>query len=273
MKNKFVYPDKVYKTKYGYVKYNIVGSGEPLVLVHGTPWSSYNWRKIIPALSEWYTVYYYDLLGYGASEKDVENVSLEIQNEILFKLIEHWQLEQPKIIGHDFGGATTLRTHLLNNQKFEKMMLIDPVAVSPWGSPFYKHVEKYEEAFIGLPKEIHESILNSYIGGAIYSRLDEEALSAIKKPWLSEQGKKAFYQQIVQSNQKYTDEIECKYSEIEIPTYILWGEKDEWIPIEQGTKLNDLIPNSKLIPISEAGHLVQEEQSPLLISYILKYMN
>ena len=143
MENKFVYPDKVFKTEHGYVKYNIVGSGEPLVLVHGTPWSSYNWRKIIPALSEWYTVYYYDLLGYGVSEKGVENVSLKIQNEILFKLIEHWQLEQPKIIGHDFGGATILRTHLLNNQKFEKMMLIDPVAVSPWGSPFYKHVEKY----------------------------------------------------------------------------------------------------------------------------------
>jgi len=53
----------------GKIRYDIEGDGPPLVLVHGTPWSSYNWRHIIPALANWWTVYYYDLLGYGQSGK------------------------------------------------------------------------------------------------------------------------------------------------------------------------------------------------------------
>ena len=122
---------KEFKSSYGAVKYDMRGQGNPLILVHGTPWSSFNWRKVIPALSQWFTVYYYDLLGYGQSEKNVDNVSLGIQNEILKELINFWQLENPKIVGHDFGGTTVLRTHLLNHQSFQKIMLITPVTVSP----------------------------------------------------------------------------------------------------------------------------------------------
>ena len=44
------------------VRYDICGDGPPVVLVHGTPWSSFNLRHIIKALSENFTVYYYDLL-------------------------------------------------------------------------------------------------------------------------------------------------------------------------------------------------------------------
>lgn len=265
-------PNKIFKSDFGFVKYNVVGSGEPLILVHGTPWSSFNWRKIIPALSEWFTVYYYDLLGYGESEKNVPDVSLGVQNDILSALINYWHLDKPKIVGHDFGGATVLRTYLINKIDFEKILLIDPVAVAPWGSPFFSHVALHEPAFSGLPDYIHEAVLEKYVNGATFHNMNSEALEGIKKPWLSESGKKAFYQQIAQSNQKYTDEIEILYSNIEKPIVLLWGQDDIWIPIKQGEKLNELIPNSSLIPIKEAGHLVQEDQPALVLSYILKYL-
>ncbi len=51
------------------VRYAVRGDGPPVVLVHGTPWSSFNLRHLIKALSEDFTVYYYDLLGYGQSDK------------------------------------------------------------------------------------------------------------------------------------------------------------------------------------------------------------
>lgn len=268
----YIKPSKSFKTKYGTIKYNIVGSGEPLILVHGTPWSSYNWRKLIPALSQWFTVYYYDLLGYGESEKNVADVSLGVQNEILFELIQYWQLDQPKIIGHDFGGATVLRTHLLNKQNFAKILLIDPVAVAPWGSPFFAHVADFEEAFYQIPDYIHEAIVSKYIDGATYEPMGQETIDSIIKPWLGETGKKAFYQQISQSSQKYTDEVEDLYASITTPVLLLWGKNDSWIPIKQGEKLNQSIPTSQLIKIADAGHLVQEDQAPLVLSFILKFM-
>lgn len=262
---------QTFESTYGTVRYDKQGEGEPLVLVHGTPWSSYNWRKIIPALSEWFTVYFYDLLGYGQSEKQVKDVSLGVQNKVLKELLDYWGLSNPKIVGHDFGGTTVLRTHLLNQQNFEKIILIDPVAVSPWGSPFFNHVADYEPAFCGLPAYIHDAVLTRYVEGATYQPMEQETLQGIKKPWIGEQGQTAFYRQISQSSQKYTDEIEPLYSNIQVPVCLLWGEDDQWIPIEKGRKLHERISTSKFIPIRNAGHLVQEDQPALLVSHILKF--
>lgn len=74
---------KRFSSSYGTISYDNIGEGPPIVLVHGTPWSSFNWRHIIPALSQWFTVYFYDLLGYGASEKIDGDVSLGVQNKSL----------------------------------------------------------------------------------------------------------------------------------------------------------------------------------------------
>lgn len=144
--------------------------------------------------------------------------------------------------------------------------------MAPWGSPFFSHVALHESAFSGLPDYIHEAVLEKYVNGATFYNMNSEALEGIKNPWLSDSGKKAFYQQIAQSNQKYTDEIETLYSNIEKPIILLWGQDDIWIPIKQGKKLNKLIYNSSLIPIKDAGHLVQEDQPALVLSYILKYL-
>ena len=46
------------------VAYNVFGEGPPVVLVHGTPFSSYVWRRLAPALAQNYKVHVFDLLGY-----------------------------------------------------------------------------------------------------------------------------------------------------------------------------------------------------------------
>lgn len=58
------------------VRYGRLGEGPPMVLVHGTPWSSFNLRHLIRKLFESYTVYFFDLLGYGQSCTTEGDVSL-----------------------------------------------------------------------------------------------------------------------------------------------------------------------------------------------------
>ena len=165
------------------VRYGIVGDGPPLVIVHGTPWSSFNMRHLINALCGHFRVHFHDLLGYGQSDRQAGDVSLGIQNQVLDRLIDHWGLENPCIIGHDFGGATVLRSHLLNARAFDRIVLIDPVALSPWGSPFFQHVRQHEAAFSGVPDYIHEAIVRAYIGTAAFKPIDEETLSRTLLPW------------------------------------------------------------------------------------------
>ena len=256
----------------GKIQYDVEGEGPPLVLVHGTPWSSFNWRHIIPALARWWTVYFYDLLGYGQSEKYAgQDVSLGVQNQVLAALLDHWGLTSPFIVGHDFGGTTVLRTHLLENRDFRKIALIDPVALGPWGSPFFRHVKEYQAAFDGLPDYIHETMLLAYVRGASYRPMASETLLEITKPWLNDIGKPAFYRQVGQADQRFTDDIEPMYGSITRPVLILWGEQDEWIPIAKGRELHQVIPSSEMHSIPNAGHLVQEDAPAMVVSHLIKF--
>src|SRR5262249_5928426 len=65
------------------VRYGVSGNGAPLVFVHGTPFSSAIWRKIVPYFADRRRVYFYDLLGYGQSEMAAgQDVSLGVQNKV-----------------------------------------------------------------------------------------------------------------------------------------------------------------------------------------------
>lgn len=254
------------------VRYDRLGEGPPLVLVHGTPWSSFNLRHLIRGLSDQYTVYFFDLLGYGQSSKADGDVSLGVQNRVLDRLLNHWQLDNPVIIGHDFGGATTLRTHLLDKRPFGKIILIDPVAVSPWGSPFFRHVKNHEAAFSGMPDYIHEAVVRTYVQTAAFEPLDSATLEGIVQPWTGEQGKAAFYRQMAQADSRYTEEAQALYPTITTPTLILWGREDNWIPLERGEALHRLIPGSEIRVIEGAGHLVIEEKPDELVREILEFL-
>jgi pimeloyl-ACP methyl ester carboxylesterase len=256
-----------------HVKYGIKGEGEPLILVHGTPWSSFNLRHLIRDLSCHYRVYYFDLLGYGQSDKSEADVSLGIQNKLLDALIDHWKVESPFVVGHDFGGTTVLRNHLLDKRNYSKIVVIDPVALSPWGSPFFKHIEKHEVAFSSVPDYIHSAIVEAYVKTAAHQKLDQDTIDGILAPWISEQGKPAFYRQIAQADSRFTDEFQGKFDEVNAPVLILWGEEDKWIPCEQAYLLKNKIKSSKLVTVPNSGHLVIEENPAMLAAEIRTFFD
>lgn len=94
------------------VRWGKMGTGAPLVAIHGTPFSSQVWRRVIPHLTDRRTVYYFDLVGYGLSEmREGQDVSLAMQNNVMAALFEEWGIERPDVLAHDFGGATALRAY------------------------------------------------------------------------------------------------------------------------------------------------------------------
>src|SRR3954468_14397473 len=128
------------------------GSGAPVVFCHGTPWSSRLWGPIADALSAEYTTYLWDMPGYGESSKDPEHaVSLDVQGELFHDLLEHWELEAPHVIAHDYGGAVALRAHLLHGARFASLALVDVVALAPWGSDFFRLVRDHPDVFMAIP--------------------------------------------------------------------------------------------------------------------------
>lgn len=254
------------------VAYDTLGEGSPVVLVHGTPFSSYVWRKIVPELARDRKVHVFDLLGYGQSEKaEGQDVSLGRQNAVLAALLDHWQIARPKVIAHDFGGATALRAHLLDGCEYERLLLIDPVAVRPWGSPFVQHARRHEQAFAGLPDYLHKALVSAYVRGAACRRLSDAELEPYLTPWLGSVGQPAFYRQIAQMDLKYTDEIQDRYGEVRCPVTLLWGVEDTWIPVERGRQLSQLLPDCEFIEIAGAGHLMQEDAPEAILAAAIRF--
>lgn len=252
------------------VRWGRIGDGPPLVAIHGTPFSAQVWRRIVPAFAGRRTVYYFDLVGYGLSQMgEGQDVSLGVQNRVLAGLFAQWGLERPDVLAHDFGGATALRAWYLNGLRYRSLTIFDAVALSPWGSPFVQHVRGHEAAFSGMPDYMHRALLRAYLQTAAHHPLSEEALSIYCAPWLGPVGQPAFYRQIAQMDQRYTDEVEPLYGAMDCPVTVLWGKEDGWIPFEKGVALAGLISDRAVIPVAEAGHLMQEDRPEAVVAAVL----
>jgi pimeloyl-ACP methyl ester carboxylesterase len=243
------------------------------VFVHGTPFSSQVWRRIAPIAARFRQVFYFDLLGYGMSEQRAgQDVSLGIQSRLLAGLLKHWQLDRPDMVAHDFGGATALRTALLDQCEYRSLLLIDPVAIAPWGSPFVRHVRAHEAAFAGVPAYIHEAMVNAYLQGAANRALAPDVLRIYSSPWTGEAGQAAFYRQIAQMDQRYTDDVQPYYGKLRCPVSILWGEEDQWIPVDRGTELWAMIPGARFTRVPNSGHLMQEDAPEAIVGEMMDFL-
>lgn len=266
--------DRHAATPAGTVAWGRAGTGPPLVLAHGWPWSSISWHRILPALTNHFTVYWYDMPGYGQSEMCADaRTGLDAQGEVFAVLLDHWGLDRPRIIAHDVGGATVLRAHLLADCAFDRLVLMNVVALRPWGSDFFDHVGRHVEAFTGLPSHIHEAVVRAYIKGALAQGLEPEDLEALVTPWLTEAGRISFYHQFAQADERYTAEIEPMFGDLGCPTLILWGEADPWIPLDRGRALRDRMPTARFETLPGAGHLPQLEAPVAVLEKIVPFLD
>lgn len=255
------------------IVWQAVGDGPAVVLCQGTPFSSEVWRPYAEALAADFTVYTWDMPGYGRSSKRPEDpVDFASQAEAFAALLELWSLDRPRVIAHDFGGVVSLRTHLTLGVPYASLMLVDPVAIPPVGSPFFRFVEGHPTVLTELPGFIHESVVRSYIRGASHPGFTDRELATLTAPWLNETAQTAFYHQIADFDEAYLEEIQRGCPAIDIPVQILWGEQDAWIPAEYGRRLAKLIRGAGFELIPGAGHLVQHDAPVILADRIRRWL-
>ncbi|MFF1462471.1 alpha/beta fold hydrolase [Streptomyces sp. NPDC058330] len=267
--------DRTFDSSSGEVRWAVLGPKDapPVVLVHGTPFSSYVWRGIARALAQDHRVYVWDLPGYGASARyEGQDVSLGAQGRVLTDLLGHWELPEPAVVAHDFGGCVALRAHLLHGARYRRLALVDPVALAPWGSPAYRLLGGRSDAFGALPAALHRALVKEYVSSASHPGLRPEVLDRLVDPWCTPAGQPAFYRQITQNDQRFTDEIQDRYGELDLPVLICWGTEDTWIPVGRAHELAALVPDAELRLIDGAGHLVQEDAPAELTAALTRFL-
>lgn len=114
--------------------------------------------------------------------------------------------------------------------------------------------------------------MREYVSSASSPGLSPSVLDRLVAPWCTEAGQPAFYRQISQNDQRFTDEIQHRYGEIDVPVLICWGADDTWIPVARGHELAALVPGGELRIIEGAGHLVQEDAPAELTAALTRFL-
>ncbi|MCX4669080.1 alpha/beta hydrolase [Streptomyces sp. NBC_01381] len=258
-----------FETSDGYVRWASFGEGDPVVLLHGSPFSSYIWREIAPALARTRKVYVWDLLGFGRSEqRDGQDVGLAAQGRHFARLLAHWGLERPSVVAHDVGGAVALRALLLEGAAYRDLTLVDAVGGGAWGTGYFKLIRDNAHVFERLPGYAHEALVASHLRHATHTGYGPGVLDAYLAPWRGARGQAAFYRQYRQFAQSQTDEIEPLLGEVSVPTRIIWGREDRLLPGEFAAFLRARIPHAELIWLDGAGHTVQEDAPARLLAHL-----
>ena len=265
------------------IAHGVHGDGEPVILIHGTPSSSYIWRNILPFLvGAGYRVHLFDLLGYGRSERPWDpdiDTSVSGQVPVLEGLMTHWGLDDAHIIAHDIGGAIAQRLSVFSPGRVRSLTLIDVVSFDSWPSSRTREQMKAGlEALIKKPDREHRAHFREWLLSTVQDkqRLRETALDTYLDFISGPIGQGSLFQhQVRHYDPRHTDELTGRLAELgDLPVQIIWGEDDAWQVVAWAHKLHKAIPNSELHILENCGHFAMEDRpeeiNQLLVSFLAR---
>ena len=257
------------------------GVGEPVVLLHGTPSSSYIWRNVVPELvARGHRVHLFDLLGYGLSERPwspAVDTSVSAQVPILEALIRHWEIDRLHIVAHDIGGAIAQRFCIFNPERARSLTLIDSVSFDSWPSERTREQMKAGlDVLIKMPDAEHRKHFRQWILSTVHNqdRLRAESLEVYIDYISGPVGQGSFFQhQVKHYDPKHTAELSERLGELgKLPVQIIWGENDAWQLVEWAYKLHAAIPGSLLQVLSECGHFAMEDKPETISDLVSDFL-
>ena len=234
--------------------YTDVGSGDPVVLLHGIPTWSFLYHDVIPLLEPHCRVLAPDFLGHGYSDhRDRFDRSLIAQTEAVLAFLDTLGVERATIVGHDTGGGVALILGIEYPDRVERLVLTNVVAYDSWpigdmialSDPTWKDKPASEIAqFVesGLPDGIHNK-----------ERLSDDFRTGIIAPYSDDEGKISLIRNASALNTNHTMMLVDRHDQIQAPTLILWGVHDPWQTIADGEKLEKDIPHARLHRV-DASH-------------------
>jgi pimeloyl-ACP methyl ester carboxylesterase len=266
------YPDKKYIQIDGVsLHYEQEGLGRPLVFLHGCPTYSYLWRNITPGFTFGHTIYNLDLMGFGFSEKPQEETyNVELYVNQLGKFLDTFHLENPVLVGHDVGGVIITLYTLRNPGKVRKLVILDaPLYYAP--PPL--NLRLLRTRLIGdllsgdwfLTRTLRAGVEKQEV-------MTETLLDSYLKPYHDDPGARTALLKFVRefnARPLIENEIQPNLSKLALPTLVVWGDGDAYVPLDFGRKLDQDIPNSEFVVILRSGHLVQEDR-PEEVRAVLK---
>ena len=240
------------------------GTGKKCVLfLHGWGANITLFNNAISFLSPHFRVIAPDLPGFGESDEPKEPWSVDNYVDFVISFCEKMKIESCCIIAHSFGGRITIKLMSRKNLPFsvEKIVLTGSAGIRPKQSA----KSKLKTRCYKLGKNI--------LSTALFKKLMPNALENLRKKNGSADYNAAsplMRQCLVKVvNEDLTELI----PNINVPTLLIWGEKDDATPISDGQLMEKLIPDAGLVVFEGSGHYAFLEQSPRFCRILGSFFN
>jgi len=251
------------------VSYRRAGWGPVIVLIHGITGSSVTWEDVIEPLSERFTVVAPDLLGHGESAKPRGDYSLGAYASGIRDLLVALGHQRATVVGHSLGGGVAMQMAYQFPERCERLVL-----VSSGGLGRDVHMLLRAASLPGselvLPLLAAPGLVRRLdaVGGFL-GRLGLRAGSDLEEMWrgfssLSDVGARAAFlhtlRTILDPSGQRVSARDRLYLAEQMPTLLMWGERDPIIPVEHGRAAHDMIPGSRFEVFPDAGHFPHRDE-------------
>ena len=244
------------------IRYYDVGSGPPLLLIHGIGGDADEWVFCFEPFSKSHRVIALDLLGFGRSGKPLIEYHIAGFVEVVERFLKTLKIDRAAILGESLGGWIAAAFALKFPKIADKLILVDAAGV--WGD------------IKNLPIDVRVSTivhLRAVFQLLFYDkRLASEVFVDMAYRLHLERGDGYTIDSVLRSQQSGRERLDDVIGGIAAPTLIVWGEQDQMIPLSVGQRLQKLIAGSKLEVISQCGHLPALEKPSEFVRSVLEFL-
>ena len=255
------------------VHYRDEGKGVPIVLVHGTASSLHTWDAWTKELTKNYRVIRMDLPAFGITGPNKNaDYSIKAYTAFLDQFLTKINVDSFYLVGNSLGGNIAWNYTAENPQKIEKLILVDASGL-PTNKPqpaIFKMAKTPVLSSLFLyvtPKFFIRKNMKEVYGDK--SKLTDSLVTRYHKMALRVGNRQAFIDR-AKIDFKLGAKVNVdKLKSIQTLTLLIWGAKDTWIPLDNGKRMDRILPNSKLVVLENSGHVPMEE-NPIESLKILK---
>ena len=245
------------------VIYRTAGSGPPVVLIHGMVNSSHHWREVALRLADRYTVIAPDLIGHGDSATPRGDYSLGAHAAVIRDLLTAIDVGGATIVGHSLGGGVAMQFFWQFPQLVERLVLVSSGGLGREVSPLLRsaalpgasvalRVVAGRRSLAALDR-VAAALDASGSARGVYVRAVVRALRPLERAGSRE----AFLQtlrSVIDLQGQHVSATDRLYLLGPVPTLIVWGERDNTIPLQHGRSAHDAIPHSRFETLPRAAH-------------------
>jgi pimeloyl-ACP methyl ester carboxylesterase len=244
------------------IRYYDVGSGPPLLLIHGIGGDADEWVFCFGPLSQFHRVLALDLLGFGRSSKPLIEYTIAGFVEVVQHFLRGLKIDRTSVLGESLGGWIAASFALKFPSMVDKLILVDTAGV--WGDITTLPIDVRVSTRDHL-REIFQLLFHD-------QRMVNEALIDLAYHQHLERGDGYTIDSVLRNAASGREVLDEAIGSVAAPTLIVWGEQDQMIPLSVGQRLQKLIAGSKLEVIPQCGHLPALEKPEAFVQCVLELL-